>query len=135
MCEPNASYLAKHSELRLKNLAENYSKSTNPLNLYSMYIFKNFPDPLKLFLFLNQLQISSAEKVHLKKRGYYVLLSPLKIFATPLRALYQHFSNEGCKFRSKVAVKEYQGCASIIPLAHTFVCFLQIIYKKTLAKV
>ena len=47
-------------------------------------------------------------------------LVPLKILATPLSAGYQHFPNEGSKFRSKVAqitlkiVTQY--CDSIIPL-------------------
>ena len=41
---------------------------------------------------------------------------PLKILATLLSAVYQHFSNEGSKCRSKVAVKHSQDCDSIIPL-------------------
>ena len=52
-----------------------------------------------------------------------------------LSAVYQHFSDEGSKFHCKVAVKDSQDCDSIIPLAYTFVCFLQIIFKKMLAEV
>ena len=46
-------------------------------------------DPLQLFLFLNQFQISSAKKNTLdKKCGNYALPPPfLKILATPLPAL------------------------------------------------
>ena len=62
----------------------------------------------------------------------------LKILATSLSAVYQHFSNERSKFRSKVAVKDSQDCDNIVTQSflHTFVRYLQIIiFKKTLAKV
>ena len=61
---------------------------------------------------------------------------PLEILATPLSAVYQHFPNEGSKFRSKVAVKDSQDCDSIIPLDFCllFANYLAI-FKKTLAKV
>ena len=76
------------------------------------------PDPLQLFLFLNQLQISSVKKKMLlkKKRGNYALPLLLKFLATPLSAVYQHFSDKGSKFRYKTAAKDCQDCDSIIPL-------------------
>ena len=43
----------------------------------------------------------------------------LKIFAWPLSAVCQHFSNHESMFRSKVAVKDSQECDSII-LNHSF---------------
>ena len=70
MRKQNASHWAKHSELGLKhfkqNLPENYSKSTK-VAIAACKFSKFFrggmsPDPLELFLFLNQLQICSARK-------------------------------------------------------------------------
>ena len=72
------------------NLPENYSKSTK-IAITACKFSKKFrgacpPDPPQLFLFLNQLQISSAEKRKLKKM--WKLCPPLlKFFATPLPAL------------------------------------------------
>ena len=67
------------------------------------------------------------------------MLSPsLKILATPLSTVYQHFPNEGSKFRSKVAERLPGLCRNIVTQSflYTFVCFLQnIIFIKTLAKV
>ena len=34
----------------------------------------------------------------------------LKFLATPLSAVYQHFTHEVSKFRSKVAVEDFQDC-------------------------
>ena len=94
MCEQNVSYLAKHSELgsnNLKpNLPENYPENTK-IAIAACKFSKFFRGacpriPLQLFLFLNQLQISSAEKKKLKKCGNYG--PPFsKCFATPLPAL------------------------------------------------
>ena len=42
------------------------------------------PDPLELFLFLNQLQTNSAEKNTLEKNVEIMFLPLLKFFATPL---------------------------------------------------
>ena len=42
------------------------------------------PDPLKLFLFLNQLQICSAEKNTLEKNMEIMAYPVLKFLATPL---------------------------------------------------
>ena len=52
----------------------------------------------------------------------------LKFLATPLSAVYQHFSNQGSKFRSKVAVKDSQNCDSITPL-HFCVLFANYLLK------
>ena len=70
MCGQNAAYLGEVLRIRVKklkrNLRENYSK--NAEIAIKTCKFSNFfrgsmsPDPLKLFLFLNQLQISSAKK-------------------------------------------------------------------------
>ena len=38
----------------------------------------------------------------------------LKILATQLSAVYQHFPNEVSKFRSKVAAKDSQDCDAIL---------------------
>ena len=57
----------------------------------------------------------------------------LKILAMPLSAVYQHFPNERSKFRSKVVVKDFQDCDSIIPL-HFCLLFKNCYLKKTLAK-
>ena len=93
MCEQNSKYLAKHSELGSKNL-----------NTICLKIFKSTkiaitackfskisrgsmpPDPLEPFLFLNQLQISSAEKIRLTEN---VEIRPplFKFLATPLPVL------------------------------------------------
>ena len=59
-----------------------------------MYIFKNFPwehapgPPLELFLFLNQLYISSAKKIHLKNMK--IISPPFKIsrYATEHKQAY-----------------------------------------------
>ena len=69
----------------------------------------------ELFLFLNQLQISFAEK-KIRLKTLWKLCSPpsLKFLATPLSAVYQHFSNKESKFRSKVAVKDSQDCDAIL---------------------
>ena len=71
------------------NLPENYSKSTKIAITAGKFskIFRGAcpPDPLQLFLFFNQLQISSAEKKKLKKCGNYAPL--LKFLATPLPTL------------------------------------------------
>ena len=69
------------------NLRENYSKSTK-IAITACKFSKFFrggmpPDPLKLFLFLNQLQIISAEKIPWK----FMFLPLLKYLATPLPAL------------------------------------------------
>ena len=70
MCEQNASYLAKHLELGSKNLNKICLKIiekalTQPLQRVNFRIFSGGACPrphLEHFLFLNQLQISSAEK-------------------------------------------------------------------------
>ena len=54
-----------------QNLAENYSKSTK-IAIRACTFLKIFresmpPNPLETFLFLNQLQISSAKKIALEK--------------------------------------------------------------------
>ena len=74
MCEQNASYLAKHSELGSKSLNKIFVKIIQKAlkTDYSKEIFKFLggsmpPDPLKPFLFLNQLQTSSAQKNELEK--------------------------------------------------------------------
>ena len=133
MCEQNASFLGKHSELGSKSSAENYLKSTK-IAIAACQFSKNFrgniplgPEPLELFLFFDQLQIICAKKITLKN----VKIMPpliLKLFATPLSALCQHFFKEGSKFRSKVAVKITRIVAQ--SFLYTFVCFLQIIYEK-----
>ena len=66
MCEQNAAYLAKHSELGSKNLNKIWLKIIQKSFTASKFS-KNFresmpSDPLELFLFVNQLQISFAEK-------------------------------------------------------------------------
>ena len=75
MCEQNASYLATHSKLGSKkfkqNLFENCSKSTE-IAITACKISKLSrgsmpPNPLELFLFLNQLQTCSAGKNTLEK--------------------------------------------------------------------
>ena len=87
-----------------QNLAENYSKSTK-IAIRSCTFFKHFPgsmppDPLEPFLFLNELQISSADKkIRLKAMWKLCPLPPLQILVMPLSAVYQHFSNERSKFR------------------------------------
>ena len=92
MCEKIASYLAKHSELGSKNfkqnLPENYSKNTK-IAITACKFLKFLrgsmpPNPLKIFLFLNQFQICSVEKkIHLKKYGN-IGLPLLKFLATLL---------------------------------------------------
>ena len=75
MCEQNASYLAKHPELGSKNLNTIFLKIIqNALKYPLQHVnFQKFPGgacprtPLELSWFLNQLQISSAEKNALKK--------------------------------------------------------------------
>ena len=56
-------------------------------------------DPLELFLFLNQLQICTAEKkIRLKKYVEIMRPSPLlKFFATPLSVQKQRVSEALCK--------------------------------------
>ena len=103
-----------------------------------MYVFKNFSGgaclrtPQKPFLFLNELQISSAEKNTLE-HNVEIMPPPgshsLKILAMPLSAVYQYFPNERSKFRSKVAVKDSQDCDSIIPL-HFCLLFANYYLKK-----
>ena len=72
MCEQNASYLVRHTELESQNLPENYSKRTK-IAITARKFLKIFggsmpSDPLELFLLLNQFQLCSAEKkIRLKK--------------------------------------------------------------------
>ena len=94
MCEQNVSYLAKHSKLGSKkfkrNLCENYSKSTKIASIPCKFSGEACPrTPRELFLYFNQLQISSVEKKTLEKSGNYALPPfPLSQFlATPLPAL------------------------------------------------
>ena len=77
MCEETASYLAKRLELyRVKkfkqNFSENYSKSTkSPLQHVNVQNFSGracLRILLEHFLFLNQLQIISAEKKYTWKK-------------------------------------------------------------------
>ena len=77
--------------------------------------------PKAFSFFFNQLQISSAEKNMLENIVEImplveIMAPPFKIIASPLSGVYQHFSNEGSKFCSQVAVKDFQDCDSIIPL-------------------
>ena len=60
---------------------------------------------------------SSAKKKKNARKNVEITPNPLlKFLSTPMSAVYQHFSNEGSKFRSKVAVKDSQDRDSIIPL-------------------
>ena len=127
-----------------RNLPKNYSKSTKiaitPTACKFSKIFRVAcpRTPLEPFLFVNQLRISSAEKKYAKKKcGNYASPFFFKFVTTPLSAVYQHFSNEESKFRSKVvAVKDSQDCHNHFrSFLNIFVCFLQIVFKKTLAKV
>ena len=96
MCEQKASHLANHSELGSKILNQICLKIIQKLTKIAITTCKcsKFfrgsmpPDPLKPFLFLNQLQISSAKKkiyiyIYLKKCENYAP-SLLKFLATPL---------------------------------------------------
>ena len=86
MCEQNASYLAKHSKLGSniqKNLPENYTKSTK-IAITAWKFLKFFGracprTPLEPFLFLNQLQITYAEKIRLKSNMEIIAPPPFKI--------------------------------------------------------
>ena len=84
-----------------------------------MYIFKNLPEedatesPQSLSCFSISFKlVLLKKKIRLKECGNYP--PSLKIPATPLRAVYQHFTNEGSKFRSKAAVKDFQDCDAIL---------------------
>ena len=73
MCEQNASCLAKHSELGSKNLNAIYLKiiqkaliAITACKFSKIFRGACLRTPLKLFLFLNQLQISFAEKIRKK---------------------------------------------------------------------
>ena len=60
----------------------------------------------------------------------------LKFLAAPLSAVFQHFSNQGSKFQTKVAAKDFQDCDSII-LNHSFTllfAFCKLSFKKRLLK-
>ena len=129
MCEQNASHLAIEAfRIRVKKfkqiLPENYSKSTKIAIAVCTFlkIFRgSMPSDLpRAFLVCHHLQISSAEKKKTLENNAKIMRlpppPPLKILATPLSAVYQHFPNEGSKFRSKVVVKDSQDCDSIIPL-------------------
>ena len=71
-----------------QNLPEIYSKSTKmaitACKFSKIYRGSMPPDPLKPFVFLNQLQISSAEKLRLKKM-WKLWPSPLKFLLRSLR--------------------------------------------------
>ena len=92
MCEQNALHLAKHSELGSKNLNKICVKIIQKAQKYPL-LYANFQKfsgeacprtLLYLYLFLNHLQICSAEKKkRLKKCGNYAA-SLLKFLATPL---------------------------------------------------
>ena len=70
-----------------QNWPENYSKSIKiaiTVRKFSKFSGEAYlPDPLELFLFLNQLQFCSAEKkIRLKKcENYGPLLPPFQIFS------------------------------------------------------
>ena len=54
---------------------------------------------------------------------------PLQFLATPLSAVYQHFLLKGVSFVAKLQQKTPRIVTQLF--LHTFVCFLQIILKKT----
>ena len=57
-------------------------------------------------------------ELYARKKNVKIMPSPtpFKFVATPLSAVYQHFSKKGSKFRIDVAVNDSQDCDSIIPL-------------------
>ena len=75
MCEQNASYLVKHSDLGAKNLnkIKNCSKSAKMAT--TLYTFSKMfrasvpPDPPRSFFIPNMLQNNSAEKSTLKNKA------------------------------------------------------------------
>ena len=77
------------------NLREKYSKSTNiavtACKFSKVFRVSKPPDPLKLFLFLNQLQISSAEKNTLEKN--------VEIMALPLFLIISRYATAGPGYR------------------------------------
>ena len=91
------------------------------------------PYPPRAFLFLNQLQIIVLQKKKNARKNVEITPNPLlKFLSTPMSAVYQHFSNEGSKFRSKVAVKTPRIVTQ--SFLYTFVCFCKLSLKKTVAK-
>ena len=117
-------HIWRRTRIRVKNLnkilAENYLKSTR-ITIRACTFSKIFrgsmpPDLPRAFLVFNQLQICSVEKKNMLDSNVEIMLPLLKILATPLSPVYQHFPNEGSKFRSKVAIKDFQDCDSIILL-------------------
>ena len=79
--------LAKHSELGSKYLPETYSKSTKiAITACKFFSREHAPwTPLKLFLFLNQLQIFSAVKNTLEKNVEIMPPPLLKFLVTPMQ--------------------------------------------------
>ena len=86
-----------HSELGSKNLPENYSKRTKMAIRARKFSGGACPRvPLEPLLFLNQLQIVSAEKRNTLEKDAEIMPPPLLTFlATPLTTGYLH-SQGGC---------------------------------------
>ena len=119
-----------------QNLPENCLKSIKIAIIACKFSRVACPQtPLKPFLLLNQLQISSAEKKVFENNVEIMPPPPLKILAMLVSAVYQHFPNEGSKFCSKVAVglNNSQDWDSIIPLHfHSrFANYYWYLYKNT----
>ena len=85
MCEQNASYLAKHSELGSKNLNKICQKITQKALILAITackfskIFRGSicpRTPLEHFLYLNQFQTCSAEKKNTLKKNVVIIAPP-----------------------------------------------------------
>ena len=94
MCEQNASYLAKHSELKSNNLNTICLKIIQKAlkQLLQHVNFRKFsrgalpPNPLKVSSFSISFKLVLPKKIRWKKWGNYAPLF-LKFLATPLPAL------------------------------------------------
>ena len=114
MCEQNAPYFGEVLRIRVKkfkqSLSENCSKSTKiaitACNILKISWGSIPPDPPKVFLFFNLLQLTRLKKTTLEKKWWNYAFPPslFKFLATPLNNKY-HFRNIFLLFGFRIQAK------------------------------
>ena len=123
--------------IRVKKLKQNLSENYSKITAYKFSKREHAPRPPEsLFCFSISFKLVLPKKKNTLEKNYVAIMSPypllLKFLATPLSAVYQHFSNEGSNFRSNLQKKTPRIVTQ--SFLYTFLCFLQNIFEKTLAK-